>query len=154
MMSDDPFIQPEKPEKPGGITQIWIGGEGNIPQEMREWMSGVRAYCRQFNRPYRCLNGRQCKALLDELGKKFDRKGKSVAELYTYAAQKCAALVPTVLKEHRTDVFSILAVLNETTVEAVAKQNILATIEQVREVFKDKALLDFFKSFGQEGETE
>lgn len=94
------------------------------------------------------------KALLDELGKKFDRKGKSVAELYTYAAQKCAALVPTVLKEHRTDVFSILAVLNETTVEAVAKQNILATIEQVREVFKDKALLDFFKSFGQEGETE
>lgn len=30
MIPDDPFTQPEKkPEKPGGITQIWIGGENN-----------------------------------------------------------------------------------------------------------------------------
>lgn len=94
------------------------------------------------------------KALLDELERKFDRKGKSVAELYTYAAKKCAALAPMLLKNHREDVFGILAVLNETTSEAVAKQNILTTISQIRSVFKDKALLDFFKSFGQEDETE
>ena len=36
------------------------------------------------------------KSLLDELGKKFDSKGKSVAELYTYAAKKCAVLAPLV----------------------------------------------------------
>ena len=41
------------------------------------------------------------KALLDELGKKFDTKGKSVAEMYTFAAQKCAALAPVLLKAHR-----------------------------------------------------
>ena len=94
------------------------------------------------------------KALLDELGKKFDSKGKSVAELYTYAAKKCAVLAPVLLKDHRTDVFGILSILNETTVEDIAQQNILTTILQIRSVFKDKALLDFFKSFGQEDETE
>lgn len=94
------------------------------------------------------------KALLDELGKKFDSNGKSVAELYTYAAKKCAVLAPVLLKEHRADVFGILSILNETAAEAVAKQNILTTILQIRSVFKDKELLDFFKSFGQEDETE
>lgn len=94
------------------------------------------------------------KALLDELGKKFDSKGKSVAELYTYAAKKCAVLAPVLLKDHRTDVFGILSILNETTVEDIAQQHILTTILQIRSVFKDKALLDFFKSFGQEDETE
>ncbi len=94
------------------------------------------------------------KALLDELGKKFDSKGKSAAELYTYAAKKCAALAPVLLKDHRTDMFGILSVLNGTTAEAVAKQNVLTTILQIRAIFKDKELLDFFKSFGQEEKTK
>ena len=59
------------------------------------------------------------KALLDELGKKFDTKGKSVAEMYTFAAQKCAALAPVLLKAHRADIFGVLAVLNETSAEEI-----------------------------------
>ena len=94
------------------------------------------------------------KALLDELGEKFDNKGKSVAEMYTYAAKKCAVLAPLLLKDHRSDVFGILAILNSTTVEDVEKQNVLTTIMQIRSVFKDKELLDFFKSFGQEEKSE
>ena len=93
------------------------------------------------------------KVLLDELGKNFDGKGKSVAELYTYGAQKYAMLVPVLLKDHRADVFGILSVLNDTTAEVVAKQNVLTTILQIRSVFKDKDLLDFFRSFGQEDGT-
>lgn len=93
------------------------------------------------------------KSLLDELSNKFDSKGKSAAELYTFAAHKYAALVPILLKGHREDVFGILAVLNETEPEKIAKQNILSTLKQVRDVFKDKELLSFFKSFGQEDET-
>ena len=58
------------------------------------------------------------------------------------------------LKDHRADVFGILAILNGTTAESVAKQNILTTILQIRTVFKDKELLDFFRSFGQEDESE
>lgn len=93
------------------------------------------------------------KTLLDELSNKFDRKGKSAAELYTFAAHKYATLVPILLKEHREDVFGVLSVLNETEPDKIAKQNIMETMKQVREVFKDKELLDFFKSFGQEEET-
>ena len=93
------------------------------------------------------------KALLDELSKKFDSKGKSVAEMYTYSAKKCAALAPVLLKDHRADVFGILAILNETTAEAIAEQKI-TTIKQVVELFQDKELLDFFGSFGQEDERE
>ena len=93
------------------------------------------------------------KSLLDELANKFDSKGKSAAELYTFAAHKYATLVPILLKEHRNDVFGVLSVLNETELDKIAKQNIMETIKQVREVFQDKELLDFFKSFGQGDET-
>lgn len=93
------------------------------------------------------------KSLLDELANKFDSKGKSAAELYTFAAHKYATLVPILLKEHREDVFGILAVLNEMEPEKVAKQNILSTMMQVRSALKDKELLVFFKSFWQEDET-
>lgn len=93
------------------------------------------------------------KFLLDELSNKFDSKGKSVAELYTFAANKYAALVPILLKEHRNDVFSVLATLNERSADEIAKQNVMETMKQVRDLFQDKDLLDFFKSFGQEDET-
>lgn len=93
------------------------------------------------------------KALLDELANKFDSKGKSVAELYTFAAHKYATLVPILLKDHREDVFGVLSVLNETELDKIAKQNIMETMKQVRDLFQDKELLDFFKSFGQEDET-
>ena len=93
------------------------------------------------------------KSLLDELANKFDSKGKSAAELYTFAAHKYATLVPILLKDHREDVFGVLSVLNETELDKIAKQNIMETMKQVRGLFQDKELLDFFKSFGQEDET-
>ena len=94
------------------------------------------------------------KALLDELGKKFDTKGKIVAEMYTFAAQKCAALAPVLLKAHRADIFGVLAVLNETSAEEIGKQNVGTTIKQIRELFQDRELLTFFKSWQQEEETK
>ena len=93
------------------------------------------------------------KALLDELANKFASKGKSAAELYTFAAHKCATLVPILLKEHRNDVFGVLAVLNECGADEIAKQKVMETMKQVGDLFKDKDLLDFFKSFWQEDET-
>lgn len=94
------------------------------------------------------------KALLDELAIKFDSKGKSVAELYTFSAHKYAQLVPILLKDHRADVFGVLAALNETTAEQIGKQKVMETIKQVGELFRDKELLDFFKSFGREEKSE
>ena len=93
------------------------------------------------------------KSLLDELANKFDSKGKSVAELYVFAAHKYATLAPILLKAHRSDVFGVLAVLNECSADEIAKQKVMKTMKQVRDLFQDKELRDFFKSFGQEDET-
>ena len=93
------------------------------------------------------------KNLLDELSKKFDMKGKSAAELYVFGAQKLTHILPIVLRDHRADVFGILATLNETTPDAISSQSVLVTIKQARDVFADKELLDFFKSLQQPDET-
>lgn len=93
------------------------------------------------------------KNLLDELSKKFDMEGKSAAELYVFGAQKLTHILPIVLRDHRADVFGILAALNETTPDAISSQSVLVTIKQARDVFADKELLDFFKSLQQPDET-
>lgn len=93
------------------------------------------------------------KKLLDELAKKFDMKRKSTAELYVFATQKIAKILPVVLKDHKEDIFGILAVLNDTTPEAVSKQSVLTTIKQARDVLADKELLNFFKSLQQPDEN-
>lgn len=91
--------------------------------------------------------------LLAELRNAIDPKAvKTKAELMVKGVEKITKLVPIVLKKRKTDVFGILAVLNEKTAEEIGKQNIIATMAQVREVVKDKDLMDFFKScVGSEG---
>ena len=91
--------------------------------------------------------------LLEELRNAIDPKAvKTKAELMVKGVEKITKLVPIVLKKRKADVFGILAALNEKTVEEIGKQNIIATMAQVREVVKDKDLMDFFKScVGSEG---
>lgn len=93
------------------------------------------------------------KALLDTLREKLKKEGTSAAELYVFAAKKYASLVPILLKGHREDVFGILAVLNDTTIEKIGAQNILVTMAQIRSVVKDKEIVDFFKSWQEPEET-
>lgn len=59
---------------------------------------------------------------------------------------KASKLVPIVFKKRKTDVLGIVAVLNGKTVDEIANQNFLITAMQVKEIIKDKNLLDFFKS--------
>lgn len=94
------------------------------------------------------------KLLLDTLKEKLGGDNKSAAELYVYGAKKLSAIIPIVLKDHRGDVFGILSVLNETEIESIAAQNVLLTVQQVREAVQDKALVDFFKSWQQEDGKE
>ena len=91
--------------------------------------------------------------LLAELRNAIDPKAvKTKAELMAKGVEKITKLAPIVLKKRKADVFGILAALNEKTAEEIGKQNIIATMAQVREVVKDKDLMDFFKScVGSEG---
>lgn len=91
-------------------------------------------------------------ALMSEL--EVTAGAKSIAQIYLIGAKKISAIVPLLLKDHRVDVYGILSVLNNKTPEEVGKQNIMVTMNQVKEVLQDKEMNDFFASFRQEAKTE
>ena len=80
-------------------------------------------------------------------------KPATVGEQYAIGAQKIGQWVPLILKKHRDDAFGILAAVNGATVEAIRKQNIVKTMCQIRELVKDKDLIDFFKSCASEAKA-
>ena len=85
--------------------------------------------------------------LLEELKKAVDRKDiVNKAQWLAVGAEKITKIIPILLKKRKEDVFGILAVMNEKSVEQIAKQNILVTLKQAKTAFKDKELIDFFKS--------
>lgn len=85
--------------------------------------------------------------LAAELKSKIDGSDKlSRLELYTFGVQKISALLPIILKKHRDDVFGILAVINGCAADDIAHQNIMTTMQQVKELALDKDMIDFFKS--------
>ena len=94
-------------------------------------------------------------ALLDELKAKVKATGNETkAEIMAMGAEKINKLVPIVLKGHKDDVYGILAVLNDTDVDAVGKQNVIKTMSQIRDLIKDKEFLDFFKSCAEQEQSE
>ena len=72
---------------------------------------------------------------------------KSSFQQMVFGADVFSRLVPILLSERRSDVYGILAVLNETSVDEIAKQSLFKTVGMIREIFNDKDLLNFFKSF-------
>lgn len=73
-------------------------------------------------------------------------EGASRAEFLNIGLEKVNKIVPILLKKRRADIYGILSVLNETPIEEIGKQNFLVTASQVREVLKDRDLIDFFRS--------
>ena len=85
--------------------------------------------------------------LLTELKKAVDAKDiQNKAQYLAIGAEKITKILPILLKKRKNDVFGILAVINEKNIEEIAKQNILVTLKQAKTAFKDKELIDFFKS--------
>jgi hypothetical protein len=91
--------------------------------------------------------------LMAELKKAVDPNDvETKAGLLAKGVERVAKIVPIILKKRKFDMFGILAALNEKTIEEIGKQNILVTMSQVRDIVKDKDLMDFFKScVGSEG---
>lgn len=85
--------------------------------------------------------------LVGELKKAIDfKEANTMAEKMALTAEKITKIIPIILKNRKNDVFGIVGVLNEKTIDEIAKQNIIVTMKQVRDISKDKELLDFFKS--------
>ena len=73
-------------------------------------------------------------------------EGSSRADFLNIGVEKMNKIVPILLKKRRADIYGILSVLNEKPIAEIGKQNFLTTASQVREVLKDRDLIDFFKS--------
>ena len=73
-------------------------------------------------------------------------EGSSRADFLNIGMEKVNKIVPILLKKRRADIYGIVAVLNGKTIEEIGKQSFLATASQIREIFKDRDLIDFFKS--------
>lgn len=61
-----------------------------------------------------------------------------------YVAEKLLDLVPLILENHEQDVYKMLSVLNEKTVEEIEKQSFIETISQFSEAMSDPALMKLF----------
>ena len=86
-------------------------------------------------------------ALLSELRTAVDfKEANTLAEKMALTASKITNIIPILLKNRKSDVFGILGALNEKSVEEIAKQNFIKTMKQIKDIAKDKELLDFFKS--------
>lgn len=92
--------------------------------------------------------------LMETLNKTIKKDGMTRAGVLVAGAEKLSRLVPIVMKEHRNDVYGILAAVNGLDVEEIAKQNIIKTSMQIRDVCADKEMLDFFRSCAQQKDTE
>ena len=92
--------------------------------------------------------------IMETIGTAISTDGLTKIGVTIAAADRFVKLIPVLLKTHREDVYGIVATVNGMDVEDIKKQNVLKTMMQVREVFKDKELMDFFKSFGSQAESE
>lgn len=84
------------------------------------------------------------KDIMTALGKAIDKKGLTKAGVLMTAASRLVGAVPLLFKAHREDVYNILSSVGGVTVEEVKAQNMLDTMQQLREILQDKPLLDFF----------
>lgn len=85
--------------------------------------------------------------LVGELKKAIDfKEANTMAEKMALTAGKITKIIPILLKNRKSDVFGIVGVLNGKTIDEIAKQNVIVTMKQIRDIAKDKELLDFFKS--------
>ena len=93
--------------------------------------------------------------LVGELKKAIDfKEANTMAEKIALITGKFTKILPLILKKRKADLFSILASLNEKTIEEIGSQNVIKTMSQIKDIAKDKELLDFFKSCTGTEESE
>lgn len=93
--------------------------------------------------------------LMENLGKSVDKKGMTSIGVVMLGIKRMFTAVPLLLKNHREDIYNVVsAVGGEMSVEEIAAQNIMVTLNQVRSLSHDKVLIDFFKSWVRGEEAE
>jgi hypothetical protein len=86
-------------------------------------------------------------ALVKEMQKTMPKGETTRIAMQRFGLAKIVKLLNIALKQHREDVYAILAPFNGLTVEETGKQNFLITCKQVADLLNDKNFVDFFKSY-------
>lgn len=86
-------------------------------------------------------------ALVKEMQKTMPKGETTQIAMQRFGLEKIVKLLNITLKQHREDVYAILAPFNGLTVEEIGKQNFLITCKQVADLLNDKGFVDFFKSY-------
>ncbi|MBQ5597661.1 MAG: hypothetical protein IIU66_04165 [Clostridia bacterium] len=81
-------------------------------------------------------------------------EANTMAEKIAVSVGKISKILPILLKKRKNDIFGILGALNDKSIEEIGKQNIIKTMSQIKDISKDKELLDFFKSCTGTEESE
>lgn len=92
--------------------------------------------------------------LRDSLKAQIDaEKPQTAGEKYAIGAQKIGQWIPLILKKHRDDAFGIVAAINGKTIDEIKGQNVIKTMQQIKEAVTDEELMVFFKSCASEGKA-
>lgn len=86
-------------------------------------------------------------ALVKEMQKTMPKGETTRIAMQRFGFAKIVNLLNIALKQHRQDVYAILAPFNGMTVEEIGKQNFLITCKQVADLLNDRGFVDFFKSY-------
>lgn len=86
-------------------------------------------------------------ALVKEMQKTMPKGETTRIAMQRFGLAKIVKLLNIALKQHREDVYAILAPFNGLTVEEIGEQNFLITCKQVYDLLNDKGFVDFFKSY-------
>lgn len=93
-------------------------------------------------------------ALLKEMQKAMPKGETTRIAMQRFGLAKIVKLLNIALKQHREDVYAILAPFNGLTVEEIGKQNFLITCKQAADLLNDKGFVDFFKSYLAGGQNK
>lgn len=91
-------------------------------------------------------------SIINTIGTAVDTKGMTKTGVLMAGLEKIGAVIPALLKDHRSDFYHILGAVNRIDPAEIAAQKLTVTLTQIDEVFHDEELLTFFKSFGRQGQ--
>jgi hypothetical protein len=92
--------------------------------------------------------------VVEILNRSVDKSSMTVGAMWALLVERVSAFIPAILKTHRNDVYTVLSAVNEVSVEDIKAQNIMGTLEQVKELIQDEEFVRFFKSLRRQGKTE
>lgn len=87
------------------------------------------------------------KEIMEAVGKAVDKTTITQVGVMLLGAQKITTVIPLLLKIHRSDIYAILSIVGEKSVEEVSAQNVMTTMWQMKELLNDKEMVSFFKSW-------